>query len=49
MMGKICSSEFDEDDDDDDSTRGILPGPTLFAITNNLCKIKTMTLMIRIA
>ena len=48
MMGMMPCSESDEDDDDD-STRGILPGPTLVAIANNLCRIITMTLMIRIA
>ena len=48
MMGMMSSNESDEDDDDDSSTRGILLAPTLFAITNNLCKITIITLIFRI-
>ena len=37
-MGMI-ENDDDDEDDDDSSSRGILSVPTLFAITNNLCKI----------
>jgi len=41
MMG-MMSSDGDDEDDDDSSLRGILPVPTFFAITNNLCKIRKL-------